>query len=608
LDTRLFLVALIMFVGFCPINLYAQGTYAVDEDSYLYALDLDNCQSTLIGYTGHSFDDIAINPVDKKLYGISLSELYQIDTLTANSTYIGFGAYQFTALTFSDTGALYGMRATSDHLYSISTTNGWSHSIGSTGTGIGSAGDLTFYGEDLYLSGTGDTLVKIDLSNLSNSTVIGGFQNVSNVFGITTIGCSPEMYTFSYNNIHIIQQNNLLSPQLFCQNIIQGKFSGATSLNETTPPSTLEFGPDTALCENDTILLSAYRAGATYVWQDGSTQSEYWVKDPGTYAVTVTKDGCSWTDSLDVSYIAPEYYSLGNDTTLCGDEVLELDVSVSGNADYIWQDGSSGSVKEITSAGVYWVNVMGSRCSWSDTLVVNFLENPQELIADTILCPDDSITLVAYHPDAISYLWQDGSTNSSLTAVSEGSYWVDVKYGQCHWSDTVEVSKLPKTMMRDASSPLRDTVICKYSDLEINLSMPNTDFYWQDGTSNGNYVITEPGFYWVDVQNKCTYFTDSFYVDVEDCVCKVHAPDAFTPNGDGLNDEFQVKYDCNFDAYSLKIFNRWGQRIFFAPTPYLHWNGTFEGVNSPIGAYVFLVEYVYKGQTYTKKGKISLLR
>ena len=68
-------------------------------------------------------------------------------------------------------------------------------------------------------------------------------------------------------------------------------------------------------------------------------------------------------------------------------------------------------------------------------------------------------------------------------------------------------------------------------------------------------------------------------------------PDAFTPNGDGQNDIFKVKYPDVIAAFRMQVFDRWGRRIFSSEDPYRGWDGNSAGRPSPAGAYVWIIFY-----------------
>jgi gliding motility-associated-like protein len=86
-------------------------------------------------------------------------------------------------------------------------------------------------------------------------------------------------------------------------------------------------------------------------------------------------------------------------------------------------------------------------------------------------------------------------------------------------------------------------------------------------------------------------------------------PSAFTPNGDGLNDLIGVvgtlKYYTNF---SLSIYNRWGQRVFYTEDIYAGWDGIFNGTKQDLGTYFYMIYYSLEGKKHMMKGDFQLIR
>jgi gliding motility-associated-like protein len=89
-------------------------------------------------------------------------------------------------------------------------------------------------------------------------------------------------------------------------------FAGCDSIIRTDlsfrPEIQVNLGPDTVICPGQQILLDAYVAGATYLWQDGSDSSQYLVTGPGLYRVEVTLDSCTVADSVDVGDCPPRIW------------------------------------------------------------------------------------------------------------------------------------------------------------------------------------------------------------------------------------------------------------------------------------------------------------
>lgn len=75
--------------------------------------------------------------------------------------------------------------------------------------------------------------------------------------------------------------------------------------------------------------------------------------------------------------------------------------------------------------------------------------------------------------------------------------------------------------------------------------------------------------------------------------CQLYVATAFTPNDDGINDRFVVKYngDCEMVKYSIKIFDRWGRLVYESenPEPSVAWDGTNDGKKVKEGVYMWKV-------------------
>jgi gliding motility-associated-like protein len=101
--------------------------------------------------------------------------------------------------------------------------------------------------------------------------------------------------------------------------------------------------------------------------------------------------------------------------------------------------------------------------------------------------------------------------------------------------------------------------------------------------------------------------SDSAIVRVEGSP-QIFIPDVFTPNGDGMNDVFYV-YGNDISSLVLKVFNRWGEKVFEGHDQFAGWDGMYKGAPSPIGVYVWEATiYTLSGQTIFKRGSVTLVR
>ncbi|HRI22328.1 MAG TPA: gliding motility-associated C-terminal domain-containing protein, partial [Panacibacter sp.] len=88
----------------------------------------------------------------------------------------------------------------------------------------------------------------------------------------------------------------------------------------------------------------------------------------------------------------------------------------------------------------------------------------------------------------------------------------------------------------------------------------------------------------------------------------IFIPTAFTPNGDGKNDRFQVLPLDNYKLIQFFIYNRWGQLLFKAADKYSAWDGSYKGIVQPNGTYIYRVELLSpQGKRIIKQGSVLLL-
>lgn len=89
-----------------------------------------------------------------------------------------------------------------------------------------------------------------------------------------------------------------------------------------------------------------------------------------------------------------------------------------------------------------------------------------------------------------------------------------------------------------------------------------------------------------------------------------YIPNAFTPNGDGINDAFRPYGEgVQWDTYEMRIYNRWGQQIFWSKNVENDWHGTHEGTPLESGVYVYRIGITdLKDARHEYTGKVTLLR
>jgi gliding motility-associated-like protein len=184
-------------------------------------------------------------------------------------------------------------------------------------------------------------------------------------------------------------------------------------------------------------------------------------------------------------------------------------------------------------------------------------------------------------------------------------------YKSCHLDTAkMEVSIEPDPIIK-LPPTIKDTTVCFGNILQMNIVTPNaTGYLWSDGFNGVIREINRPGSYRVKAYNACSEDQKTFTVKIEKCPCDFFVPNAFTPNGDGINDEFKPIAKCVGKNYRFKLFNRYGNLIFETNELNKAWNGKFNNSLSPSGVYVWTLEFrnPNDNQLNIRRGTVILIR
>ncbi|TVR77128.1 MAG: gliding motility-associated C-terminal domain-containing protein [Chitinophagaceae bacterium] len=336
----------------------------------------------------------------------------------------------------------------------------------------------------------------------------------------------------------------------------------------------------------------------------------------------VVTDLCGNTDtaSADLSFDFTEISLSGTDAFCEENPSGTASVDIVGpHSPYsiAWSNGTNDTeTLEELLPGLYSVTVTDTEnCINIDTIEIDF---QYEVTADVNTLVQDctgiaeAIALSGEEP--FTYAWSDGQSGVQAENLSPGSYSLeltDVNGCQTIQNFTVEapdgftIEVLGPTDTLDAGEPAALNV-------EV-IPTGNYNFVWTPSNTLDNAGIQAP----VAVSGTTTTYNvevtdlntgcveeDNFTVFIRSYDYMV--PTAFTPNSDGVNDKLFVVPAAFLEVLEFKIYNRWGQLIHDNPTP---WDGYFQGVEQPIGVYVYyMVVKDQTGQTNTLSGNVTLLR
>ncbi|MCI5057029.1 MAG: gliding motility-associated C-terminal domain-containing protein [Flavobacteriales bacterium] len=289
---------------------------------------------------------------------------------------------------------------------------------------------------------------------------------------------------------------------------------------------TENLGSDTSTCDTSLILASNNsNAGINYLWSNSETANSISVSASGLYVLTVTDGTCVASDSIDVQILGITI-DLGSDVTDCiNDSVL---LSSSGNWDStLWSTGDTNNNIYVLNSGSYIVEVFQNGCSAMDSINVSIGSLEVDLGPDYATCLGQSITLDAQNSGS-TYLWNDGSTNQTFTALNSGVYSVSVTNGVCSDADTITLTiDSVHVDIANIQTCLSDT------NLTLNASY---NYVWSDGSTGNNLYVNSNGTYSVTMTSSSSACTsvDTFQVTLNQFEVDL-GPDTAICDGSALN-------------------------------------------------------------------------
>lgn len=283
---------------------------------------------------------------------------------------------------------------------------------------------------------------------------------------------------------------------------------------------------------------------------------------------------------------------INKDTSICNGQMYEGEPVITSFAQYdtLFTNSKCGRRNIITQTNIF-----------VPPLISSFLGD------DTLTC-QKSLLLNASVPGG-NYLWQNGSTASTLLADSSGLYWAEVtdSYG-CKKRDsiTIRFSDLYLNIFHDTTILSHQSLLLAAETNGTVSWKPNDQLSCLSCKNSLASPLETTIFYLVSEKESCSII-DSVKVTIEKDT-HLYIPSAFTPNNDGKNDQFKAVANRITD-YKMQLFNRWGQLIFQSDNLSDGWNGNFKGHRQPMGVYVYVLSYKDAGgKMHKQKGTFMLLR
>ena len=390
---------------------------------------------------------------------------------------------------------------------------------------------------------------------------------------------------------------------------------------------------------------------SSYDWNfgDASVESDtsheatpcYDYKKPGTYHVTVEVfiEGCGGFSYLEKDIIVPEILDVTVDQDsmiYCKGEEITLIANINAESTLEWFEGSTllgtGDTLVFSPEGDKNIYVVGTDIyNCKDTAYVYIEEYKYDItfIDPGVRCKGDTVDLeIRINNGAnLQFEWlgdniiSGANTNTPKVVVYESTDFEvkisDMDYGcDSIFIVSVVVSDIDIYVEADTT----ELVITNPTNITVYDVPPNSTINWSTGETNVETITITPTADDTGTQTYCVTVTDEYGCTDVDCVdinvidpaCNetdIFIPNAFSPNGDGVNDVFRVR-GRYLRSIDIQIFDRWGELLYEGSGgENLNWDGTFRGKDLPDDAYSFRIHVQCEDtDNWEKIGNVSIIK
>jgi gliding motility-associated-like protein len=301
-----------------------------------------------------------------------------------------------------------------------------------------------------------------------------------------------------------------------------------------------------------------------------------------------------------------------------------LDAGAPGDC-YLWNTGATTPSIDIDTAGLYVVQWTTSQCTVRiDSFIVAVPSYPEVALLQQACEGELKIEANQKDGDTTIYDYElsladtplrshSGSTGARFDVTEPGDYLLRIRTASgCDTLITVILSLYSKP---DLSVFPADTMVRYGENLQLNASGANLYSWWPtkylDSATHSSPVAKplQPTVFTVIGWNEHGCRDSSLvYVNI-DYSMPDGMPNAFSPNGDGINDEFRISGITYQRLGVFTVFNRYGQEVFRTTDPLVGWDGRYKGKACDAGTYYYFVSIIYPGGlTRQYKGDVLLLR
>ena len=464
------------------------------------------------------------------------------------------------------------------------------------------------------------------------------------------------------NPSHVFNTIGVFTVQLFAFNptlcITTDTFSVVITVSNTQVQAQAQALSSIGCVPYNAIFQNTSSNASSYWWNFGdpisgiantstSISPSHIYNSPSTYQVTLVAIDtftCNKYDTIKFNVVVDTNAVIAAFTASPVTGCYPLNVSIVNTSwhatSYLWNFGD-GSFSTLINPPAhlyndtlhYSIQLIASdstTCNKHDTATILIDPYYTEVIAafipsDTMQCGTLNLSLSNLSQNASSYAWSFGDGNTSTLFQPTYAYYVPGSYqltlvaqnpNLCKTSDTasqsLHVYQQPLASFTTVPFTWKPDSLFQFPNSSLNADQYT---WYVDGVLYATTQDASAAFHTLGYHTICLMVSTNYgcsdtlcrqvYVDV---IPSIGVPNAFSPDGDGVND-FLYVYGLGIETLDFKVYNRWGQLVFETNDRNRGWDGTFKGIPQEMDAYAWIATATFiTGSSKTLKGNVTLVR
>jgi gliding motility-associated-like protein len=467
---------------------------------------------------------------------------------------------------------------------------------------------------------------RLESLNLSTSQIVGATYLWSGPGGLSS--SSNTLTISSFDSVNVGYYTLQISDSQ-CVSPVDSFYVGLKYL----PPVNLSI--NNYYCEGSNITIYSglpQGSNTTYQWigpngfiyfQNPLQISIAQLNNNGTYILYVNENGCEHTATTFNINIRPKPappVATGNLDYCTGDNISLNAITQSG-INYTWTGplttvfSPSLNISNATNinSGIYSLNATLNGCISSSDYNVTVKPRPTSRIySNSPICEGDTLRFYTDAGGGFNWTGPNGFSSNSVSNTitnastnNSGNYSLQVTQNGCTSATSISTLKVKEYPAFELPG---DTLICLGSSFTVRVPAGFDYYNWNNSSYNNSFIVNDTGIVNLKVSNFPNCITEKSF-NVQSFDCDLNIPNIFSPNNDGINDEFIVTFE-NSQELILEIFNRWGEIVFRRSGDPIKWDGkTQDGKDFVEGTYFYFLHTIdYLGKKKILKGYLELVR